>query len=153
MDFLDKLKSCIFEVNNLLSQYIEIHNKVLKSAGTFQSLFKKVDFQELHNDMGILLKDFASKDIEIGELRNEIYNSLTPPQKELFDCFSGYSGALLKTVNLLFKKVELLYNRSKNEGTLGWGYFSRISREYNESINDYLEFGKILNRAYKEIYE
>jgi hypothetical protein len=153
MDNLDKLKFCILEVNDLLSQYIEIHNKVLKSAGTFRSLFRKVDFQELRNDIGMLLKDFISKDTEIGELRSDIYNSLTPLQKEFFDCFSGYSEALLKTVNLLFKQVELLYNRSKNEDTLGWSGFSRISKEYNESINGYLVFGKILNKLYKEIYE
>jgi len=150
MDNLDKLKSCLFEVHNLLSQYIEVHNKVLRNTGTFRSLFRKVDFPELHNDASILLKDFIYKDTEIGKLKNEIYSSLTPLQKEFFDSFSSYFGALLKTVSLLFRKIELLYNRSQNKDTLSWGDFSCISREYEESINNYLEFGKVLNRLSKD---
>lgn len=153
MNNLVKLKSCAFEINNLLNQYVGLHNKVSKEASTFQSLFRKVDFQGLYSDVEILLKDFISKKIEIKELKNEIYDSLTPLQKGFFDCTLGYFEALLKTVNLLFSKVELLYNRSQNKDTLSWSDFSCISREYNESINGYLEFGKNLNKLYKEIFE
>lgn len=153
MNSVDKIKSYVFEVNNLLSQYIEIHNKVLKGVGTFQSLFRKVDFQGLYTDIDTLLKDFISKNNEIGELKNNIYNSLAPLQKEFFDCFFEYFQALLKTVSLLFKKVELLYNRSQNKDTLSWGDFSRVSKEYEESINSYLKLGMVLNKLYKEMYK
>lgn len=153
MNNLDKLKSYIFEVNNLLTQYIEAHNKVSKNAGTFRSLFRKVDFQKIYNDIDTLLKDFVFEDTKIGESKKEIYDSLTLLQKEFFDSFYTYFVALLNTVNLLFRKVGLLYIRSQNKDTLSWGDFSRISREYEESINNYLKFGKILNKLYKGIYE
>ncbi|MFA5093470.1 MAG: hypothetical protein WC543_05995 [Candidatus Omnitrophota bacterium] len=152
MNNLDKLKSCALEINNLLNKYVELHNKVLKEAGTFRSVFRKVDFQGLYNEAKILSNDFMSKEIEIRELGNEINNSLTSLQKEFFDCTLGYFEALLKTVDLLFRKIELLYNRSQNKETLSWNNFNRISKEYNESINGYLEFGTNLNKLYKEMF-
>ena len=54
------LKELSLEVNDLLTEYIQLHDKISKEGGTFSSLFKKVA-QEICDNvtkgrLGVVLK-------------------------------------------------------------------------------------------------
>lgn len=51
----EKLEAIAYEINYLLTEYIAIHNKVLKEAGSFWSLFKRVNFQGISDDTKTIL--------------------------------------------------------------------------------------------------
>jgi len=50
MDMKQELQNLAVETNDLLSEYIRIHDKILNTAGRSITIFKNVDFGELFND-------------------------------------------------------------------------------------------------------
>jgi len=101
MDMKKKLRDEAWEVNDLLSEYIEVHERVIKEAASFQSLFKKVDFEKLFNDSyGIFL--MINEHYEhLLELKQEIFTQLTPDQKKYLNLLIEYVNALLNTTKFL----------------------------------------------------
>lgn len=66
-----KLKSEALLVNDLLTQYVNLHNNFLKSAGTFSSLFRKVDFKKLSGDIYLLFERFRDEKTKLEKLQEE----------------------------------------------------------------------------------
>ncbi len=50
MDTKQDLQNLAVETNDLLSEYIWIHDKILNTAGRSITIFKKVDFGKPFND-------------------------------------------------------------------------------------------------------
>ena len=50
MDAKQELQNLAIEINDLLSEYIQIHDKILNTAGKLITIFKKIDFGALFND-------------------------------------------------------------------------------------------------------
>jgi len=151
MDNKVKLQTIAFEINDLLTEYITIHNKILKKAGSFLSLFKRVNFQEFYDDTKDILLKFNLKQREVRELKISLYDCMTHSQRNFLDCLLRYVDTLIETINLLYIKVDLLYQRSQNKISLRFKELQSVDKHYQKCINGYMRIGEELNDLYKEI--
>lgn len=147
-NFNETLKEKAFEVNNLLSSYIRLHDLYLKSAGTFTSLFRKVDFNKLTGEADLIFQDFQENNESLKKLENE---QMTREQKEFFDCLCLYTKTLKETVYLLFLMLNAL--KEKAEGNkLNLKEHMENSEKYKKSIDNYMIHGQRLNNLYSGLF-
>jgi hypothetical protein len=145
------LQATAFEISDLLTEYIAVHNRILKKAGSFLSLFRWVNFKELYDDTEIILSKFNSISEKVDSLKTELYDDLPQNQKEFFDCLSDYVDALTNTVYSLHTKVNLLCQRSQNKTSLSFKELQAADKDYQECINNYMRIGDKLNELYGQI--
>lgn len=153
----EKLEAIAFETNDLLIEYIAIHDKVLKEASSFWSLFKNVflrkpvNFQGLCDDIRTILLKLNSKQKEIDELKSSLYDEFTQSQKDFFNCLTEYIDALVETVDALYKKVNLCYQKSQNKIVLSFEELQEADKHYQEYISKYQRIGQNLNELYESM--
>ena len=141
------LKKEALEINNLLTEYIEEHNNFLKSAGTFISLFKKVNFNKLAEDIYILLVKIQDEKSKLDKLRRL---SGSEKEKQFADCLFLYSEALTETVTLLFNMAHALKEKAKGN-KLSFQQHMENDKKYKESIKVYQKYGEELNNLYQAL--
>lgn len=151
MDNKETLRTIAIEINDLLSEYITIHNKVLKKAMTFLSLFRRINYKGLHYNTKILLSRFKTKQDEIIKQKSNLYSELPQRQKDFFDCISEYINALTISVEFLSNHVELLYKRSHRVISLKFKEYKAVLEQYEQSISNYRKIGERLNILYKKL--
>lgn len=152
MNTTEILKKHSFEVNDLLSEYIQLHNRILKKGGTFISLFKKVDFEKMLNDCHEILKKFEIKREEILSFKKENGDDLNDNEKKYLNQLMSFFDKLLLTINFLVNKQQLLYKKSKKE-KIGWKEYNNAESQYKKSIDDYLMEGQKLNNLNSLIFQ
>jgi hypothetical protein len=145
------LQATAFEINDLLNEYIMVHNQILKNAGSFLSFFRRVNFKELYADTEVILLKFNSISEKVALLKAELYDDLPQNQKLFFDCLSDYIDALTRTVDALHTKVNLLYQRSQNKNSLSFKELQSADKDYQNCINNYMKIGNRLNELYGQI--
>ena len=152
MDSSSKLRELAFEVNNLLSQYIEIHNRRIKQFGTFSSLFKKKDYKGLDEEATTIYLKTSVKNKEISELKeSEFYEDLSLDEKDFFVELVQYVEALTQTTFLLSETVSLEYKRSQNMISLPLNEFTKKQKEYEEARRTCQNIGVQLQRLYAKL--
>ncbi len=145
------LQATAFEINDLLTEYIMVHNQILKNAGSFLSLFRRVNFKELYADTEVILSKFNSISEKVALLKAELYDDLPQNQKNYLDCLSDYIDALTSTVDALHTKVNLLYQRSQNKNSLSFKELQLSDKDYQNCINNYMKIGERLNELSGQI--
>ena len=111
MDSSRKLHELAIEVNDLLSQYIRIHNRRMKEAGTFLSLFRRIDYKELYDEAITIYFKTSAKHNDIGELKvSGFFDDLLQDQRDFFVKLVEYVDALV-TLPLLIGHCELEFSR------------------------------------------
>lgn len=143
----ENLKQKAREVNNLLTEYIVLHNHFLKSTGTFSSLFRKVDFGKLSNDAHSLLEKFQSKEAELEE---SVKQDGGDKEKQFAECLLSYTKALTETVNLL-DAMYLALNKKANGEKLSFKEHSDNNKKYQSAIKVYVNQGNRLNILYHSL--
>ena len=152
MDSSSKLRELAIEVNDLLSQYIKIHNRRIKQFGTFLSLFKKKDYKGLDDEATTIYLKASGKQKEIGELKDSgFFEGLLQDQKDFFIKLAQYVDALTQTTFLLSEMVNLEYRRSQNMGDLPYKEFMNAHKEYEESRINCQNIGKQLQHLYEKM--
>jgi len=152
MNSKEKINIYSFDVNDLLTDSININDKFIKEAGTIASLFKKVDFQSLYNEIGELLIRMKAKLEEIINFSNENKNYLTHDLAVYLDFLIKYLSSLFNSISILNRNVGHLYEKSQRTGKFSlWQQF-RESRDLNKSIEEYQKIGIKLNQYYKAMY-
>jgi hypothetical protein len=148
------LKEAAIKVNNLLSEYVETHNKILKRTATFRSIFSRINYKELYDETKTLLSKFISTNEEICEQKTELYNDLTDDEREFLNCLVEYINVLRNTVNILSTKTGLQLNRRENKISFKEykNEYRIFEKKYNDHINDYMKIGERLNSLYKKLY-
>ena len=111
MAILEKLKDESLILDNLLTQYIDLHNTFLKSSGTFMSLFKKIDFKRMAENSYLLFEKLRDEKNKLVQLKDKAEGD---KEKEFADCLFLYVKALTETVHLLFIMFNAL--KEKAEG-------------------------------------
>lgn len=143
------------EISQLLTDYIEVHDQMLQSAGTFKSLFKSVDFLKIHKDIGKVKANFEKKAQELKDIKEEHYGSLADVSMDFFDALEGYFNALFEAVKQLSVLSFRLYNTSKgvihNKQKLSWSEYSQLRKVYEEKVKGYVDLGGKLNQAYQAL--
>ncbi|MFA6250278.1 MAG: hypothetical protein WC686_02095 [Candidatus Shapirobacteria bacterium] len=143
----NQLRNEAWEVNDLLTQYVILHNHLLKSAGTFSSLFRKIDFQKLHDETVTLLEKFQEKTTELENLAKD---NLGEKERQFFDCLLSYTRALTETVSLLSAMYYALNEKAKGN-KLSLKDHLENDKKYQVSIKNYLSYGVKLNNLYKSL--
>jgi hypothetical protein len=152
MDSSSKLRELAIEVNDLLSQYIKIHNRRIKETGTLLSLFRKKDYKGIDDEATIIYLKISVKQKEIGELKDtRFFKDLSPGQKDCFVKLAEYVDALTQTTFLLSEMVNLEYRRSQNMGDLPYKEFMNAHKEYEESRINCQNIGKQLQYLYEKM--
>lgn len=151
MDYKEKIKSFVFNIDNLLTEYILVHDKLVKESGFF-SLFKKIDFAELYRSTAPLFQKSISGLSEIEEFKSKFYEELSEKQKLFLDSLIEYTLALTETIQCLLKLTYDLAEKSK--GSQGkkvtWDQHKANSDSYKDARNKYLVVGKDLNSLYRD---
>ncbi len=147
MSTSEQLKNEALAVNDLLTKYIGLHDKYLKSAGTFSSLFRKVDFRALAGEAYFLFEEIRDKKSELECFKELALNS---KEKNFVDCLISYTTSLTETTHLLFILLHALQEKAEGND-LSLKEHLENSKKYEESINTYLFHGEELNKAYSEL--
>ncbi len=148
----NKLQELAVEVNDLLSQYIKIHNRRIKEAGTFRSLFRKIDYEGIDDEATTIYLKTSVKQKEIGELKDSRFlKDLSQDQKDFFVKLTEYVDALTQTTFLLSEMVNLEYKRSQNIIDLPYKEFMNKHKEYEENRINCQNIGKQLQYLYEKM--
>ncbi len=152
------LKDLTFDVNDLLSEYIAIHNDRLKRAGTLVSflknlfLDKKIDFNQITNDTALLLGKFESKERKFTLVKNTFYKRFDGQEKEFFECLTQYFDALYLTCKSLARVAEYQHLISQSSKNASWSKNKQLEENYQESIKNYYALGEQLNILYGKLF-
>ncbi|MEA3369528.1 MAG: hypothetical protein U9Q24_04175 [Candidatus Ratteibacteria bacterium] len=152
MNNTEILKKLSFEVNDLLSEYIQLHDKILKKGGIFISLFKKVDFEKILNDCHEILRKFEIKRKGMLSFKKENGDNLDDNEKKYLNQLISFFDKLLVTINFLLNKQQLLYKKSQKE-KIGWEEYNNAENQYKKSIDDYLMEGRKLNNLNSLVFQ
>ncbi|NHZ84851.1 MAG: hypothetical protein GWP19_03105 [Planctomycetia bacterium] len=158
--YKEHIQNFAWEINNGLTAYIEIHNKIFREAGTFKSLVKNifgkpVSMSELLNDAKSLILMWNNIVEKITIFSNESYSLMDENEKLYFDILEKYAKALSETVAVLTERQKLLNKRSKvgQVNKVNWQTFKEIDYKYESSIREYKLYGKELNELNHLIFE
>ena len=141
------LKEKAIAINNILSEYIQLHDSFIKSSGSLLSIFHRIDFQKLSGDSYFLFEKLRDEKKNLDSFKPETMNR---QQKEFYDCLCSYTEALKETVHLLFIMLHALDQKAKGE-KLNFKEHSENNAKYKDSINVYMSRGQELNELYKVI--
>jgi len=146
MDTIE-LKNEALVVNDLLTQYVELHNNFLKSAGTFSSLFRKVDFKKLAGDIYFLFEKFRDEKTKLDKLQSQAESE---KEEQFTACLFLYTEALTETVHLLFIMAHALQEKAEGK-RLSFQEHMGNDKKYKNSIQVYLKIGEELNNLYQTL--
>ena len=138
------LKTYALRANELLSSYAHLHDKILKVSGTFISIFKRINFEQLYNDSTILLDQFNSFNDELNAYNSKSFDEISKDQKIYLNQLLAFISKLNITLQILEKRQFLLYKKSQGEN-YNWNEYSSVEQQYKDSIEEYMEEGKRLN--------
>ncbi len=145
------LRNEAVNLNHLLSEYVEIHNRIFYESATFKSFFKRVDFEELYQLTLELNNNFESYKKKLIEVRDILESSAPKDHKKYFNQFVTYFTKLLFTVQCLKERQYLLYRKSEGE-KINLKEYQEKERLYKESTIEYIAEGEKLNKSKYLIY-
>lgn len=141
------LKEKAITINNILSEYIQIHDSFIKSSNSILSIFRRIDFQKLSGEAYLLFEKLRDKRKGLDIFKSETMNS---QQKAFYNCLFSYTEALKETVYLLFIMLHALAEKAKGE-KLNFKEHSENNAKYKDSINVYMSRGQELNELFNTI--
>lgn len=153
-------KKLLFEqgylVEDLLNEYVNIHNLLLHKSGTLQSFIKnlffkkRIDFKyifKLAQDVDTKISD---KVVDLNEIKNNEYILFNYIEKQYFNTLTEYVDALKTTTQRFVEFTELLYLGSLSKANLSWAKYKDKENLYNIAINEYQTVGiKLMNQHNK----
>jgi hypothetical protein len=148
MDIKESIKYQALEVSELLTEYIEIHDYILKNASTFISLFRRVDFDYIYNQTENVLLHFNKKKKELIDLKSYFDDSVPEEYRQYFQQLFMFFEKLYDTVALLRDRQYQLLLKSKGE-KYSYKDFVKTENNYKKAIEFYMiEAQKLENIGY-----
>ena len=149
----EKIVEFSWNVNNLLSEYVAIHNDVFNTSIRhiipIPGIFKVIDF-------GSHLEKVENIVLKLKNDRNKIKSlpeNAHDQEQEYLNLLSSYVDALVETVNRLKIVVGALYAKSQNftNSNYDWKNYKGDLAKYKRSVRDYMAIGEQLNELFKKI--
>ncbi len=106
------LKIYALRAKGLLTSYLRMHDKILKVSGTFKSLFKRINFEQLYSDSTILLTQSNFFNNELNAYNSRSFDKLSEDQKIYINQLLAFTSKLNITLQILEKRQLLLYTKS-----------------------------------------
>lgn len=141
-----------WNVNDLLSQYVAIHDDIFKTsirhAIPIPGIFKAIDF-------GAHLKKIENITPELENCDNKIKSveNVSEQEREYLDLLSKYTNALIETASRLKVVVSALYDKSQSfvNSNYDWKNYKSDLAKYEQSVQDYMAIGGRLNELFKKV--
>jgi len=142
-----------WNVNDLLSQYVAIHDDIFKTsirhAIPIPGIFKAIDFGAHLEKVENITPELKNCDSKI----KSIAENVSDQEKEYLDILSQYIGALIETVSRLKVVVGALYAKSQSfaNSNYDWKNYKSDLAKYEQSVKDYMAIGGNLNELFDKI--
>ena len=142
-----------WNVNDLLSQYVAIHDDIFKTsirhAIPIPGIFKAIDFGAHLGKVENIIPELENCDSKI----KLVVENLSGQEREYLDLLSQYVGALIETVNRLKIVVSALYAKSQSfvNSNYDWKNYKSDLAKYEQSVQDYLVIGGRLNELFEKV--
>ena len=138
-------------VNNGLTTYITVHNKIHKEAETFWSSIKNllgfgIPLVDLLNLAESLLPLWNVILRELNAFKLSSYSDLSGDEKKYFDTLLQFTEALQRTAQCLVDRQKNMVDGSNEAGSMSWKSHQEKRTDYKNSIEDYLLIGLELNK-------
>jgi len=140
-------------VNDLLSQYVAIHDDIFKTsirhAIPIPGIFKAIDFGAHLEKVKNIIPELENCDNKIKSLTE----STSGQEREYLDLLSRYVGALIETVSRLKVLVGALYDKSQSfvNSNYDWKNYKSDLAKYEQSVQDYMAIGGRLNELFEKV--
>ena len=155
-----QIKHLAFIVNDGLTAYITIHDRIFKEAATFKSVLKNifwgaVPISQLLQDAERLTPIWNGITEKIASFGSEAYSSMNENERCYFDILNRYAEAVNETVVALVKRQKLLNDRSKGgqNNPVSWSVYQEAEKTYESAIQKYMTIGQELNNASHLVFE
>ena len=112
MNMKQDLQNLALETNDLLSEYIQIHDKNLNTAGKLITIFKKIDFGELYNYCLKLSEKSDQKKEKIYSFQSRQNYFLADNEKKYLNQLILFIEKIDITIKILTEKQKLLFEKS-----------------------------------------
>jgi hypothetical protein len=159
-DYRVQIKNLAFTVNDGLTAYITIHDRIFKEAATFKSFFKNifgraVPMSQLLQDAERLIPIWNDITEKIASFGSEAYSSMDEDERCYFDILNRYAQAVNETVVALVERQKLLNDRSKGgqNNPVNWSVYQEAEKTYQSAIQKYMAIGQELNNASHLVFE
>lgn len=153
-NYRDQIKNLSFMVNDGLTAYIAVHDKIFKEAATLKSFLKNifglaVPISQLLQDAETLIPIWNGITEKIESFRRDAYPSINEDERFYFEILNRYAEAVNETVSALVDRQRLLNERSKGgrNNPVNWNVYQDAERKYQSLVQKYLAIGQELNNA------
>ena len=142
-----------WNANDLLSQYVAIHDDIFKTSIRhtipIPGIFKAIDFGAHLGKIENIIPELENCDSKI----KLVVENLSGQEREYLDLLSQYVGALIETVNRLKIVVSALYAKSQSfvNSNYDWKNYKSDLAKYEQSVQDYLVIGGRLNELFEKV--
>lgn len=136
------VKGIGYQVNDLLSDYILLHNRVF--SGALRNIFHPIPFEDLYKN---------SKDIEL-ELQKCLHQMMVAETVEKSSDFPlnvalrEFIQALLTTLGFFQQLMMHLDMKAKKNKSHSLLEYKKYLQHYREAEKDHISKGKILNKVF-----
>jgi len=141
-------------VNDGLTAYITIHDKIFKEAATFKSFLRNifgsaVPMSQLLRDAETLIPLWNGITEKIVLFGREASSSMDEDERCYFEILNRYAQAVNETVIALVERQRFLNERSKggHDNPVNWKIYQDTEKTYQSAIQKYMAIGQELNNA------
>ena len=138
------IKDQAYQVNDLITSYILLHNSIIKNTSSLKSLFLRVDFEGPYMQSKEMLNRFKKKKDELYELQNRLDKTIDKDKKKYLEQLICLAEKVTEAVQILVERQKVHYQKSLGD-TRGWKDFARIQKEYKHAIEQYMKEKDKLN--------
>lgn len=149
MQHKDQIKDLAVMVNEGLTIYITLHNKILKESGTFRSFLRNLfgcgtPMSSFLEESENLMFIWGGIHYKVEEYRLSAYSLLLKDEKRYFDILSRYVAALRRTVTALVDRQRLINGGIKElrNNPMTWKAQKQKESVYRTAIEEYSAIGK-----------
>jgi hypothetical protein len=153
-NYRDQIKNLAFTVNDGLTAYITIHDRIFEEAATFKSFLRNifghaVPMSQLLQDAKRLIPIWNDITEKITSFGSEACSSMDEDERCYFDVLDRYAQAVNETVVALVERQKLLNDRSKGgqNNPVNWSVYQEAEKTYQSAIQRYMAIGQELNNA------
>jgi hypothetical protein len=152
---LDKARAIAVKVNNVLTDYIRVHDDVFTVSTRriipIPGVFEAIDFKSHFSRLRKQRQTLASVD---GEISTWLRQGVRDVKVRTFVLrLRDYNQALSKTLAHFEAISQNLYKKSQDPTHYSWDTYNKDLDAYQQSIDEYRRLGVALNEAYQGLAE
>ena len=147
-NFKNELMVILYEINDLLTVHIDIHNNIFRPKKSLFSVFtKKIDFESLHVAADRVKGSLA----ESLESLSSLAETATEEERSLCEDVKQYAISFLSSVSKLGEIANELYLKSNNRNKLSYSEYNHLVTEYQDTEQKRVEHSQMMNNVVGKI--